>query len=290
MSNRRSPLLALAEEAAFRYHAEHSAVFGSVPVRVSALLKRLGIEVRVDHKLGDDAIVERFTGSSGRFVVRVRKDLSANRGRFVLAHELGHVFLLTEHPKLVERWNLRTRERFANAFARELLLPSHLRSSLRSQFRAVSTAIEFVRAADRWGIHPGSALRFVASHGDWTVDDQRVILAISHTPNRFTGREPRLRVVAAAFDRTRFFVATNQSFRRLCPDETWLSSLGPGGQVTHESLHIELPTRVERQNQKYKGVTYVCVGTAVSLSNHRGTNRPTYLVILEPGDPVPITS
>lgn len=275
-------LFRVAEQQAARLHAEHATVFGQVPVRVSLLLKGLGIGVHVEPDLKEDGLVERFLGPRTRFAIRIRNDLSPNRGRYVLAHELGHVLLLTQLTKLADRWNLQTREKFANVFARELLIPTHLRMILRQRFLRVSHALDFLRLMDHWGIHPVAGIRFAASHYDWTQGHRRIILKIAHTPNRFTGKEPRLRVVAAAFDRDRFYVATNQSFQRISPDESWLALLPAGREIAYESIDFELSTRTSDPGARYRSVKYSCRVTALRLTSHRGTSRGSFLVVLEP--------
>jgi hypothetical protein len=277
----RSLLFQVAEEQASRHHAEHPAIFGRVPVRVSALLKRLGIAVRVESFLREDGLLERFEGPPTKFAVRIRKGLSHNRGRFVLAHELGHVLLLTEHKDLASRWNLRTREKFASAFARELLLPTALRPALRQQFQSAATVMEFLRLMDQWGIHPVSGIRFAAAHLDWTQDYPKILLKVDHSPNRFTGQDQRLRVVATCFDRDRFYVATNQSFQRISPDESWLSLLRAGSEIELPRITFKLSTRMHSGGLRYKVVDYDCPVTALRLSNSQSENG-SYLVLFEP--------
>lgn len=280
MTITRSLLFRLAEEQASRYHADYPAIFGRVPVRVSALLKQLGIAVRVDSTLYEDGLLERFSGSLTTFGVRIRPNLSHNRGRFVLAHELGHVLLLAQHEDLASRWNLPTREKFASAFARELLLPTPLRPSLQQQFRNASTAMEFLRLADQWGIHPVGGIRFAASHADWTQNYPRVLLKLDHVPNRFTGQDHRLRVVASCFDREMFYVATNQSFQRISPEEAWLSLLPAGSEIALPNVRFLLNTRMHSGGLRYKTVEYNCPTTALRLSTHG--DKGSYLVLLSP--------
>jgi hypothetical protein len=282
VNTKRNLLFTVAEEQASRHHAEHAAVFGQVPVRVSQLLKRVGIGIRIDPNLREDGVVERYHGPPTRFAIRIRGDLSPTRGRFVLAHELGHVLLLTQHEKLADRWDLRTREKFANVFARELLIPTSLRGELRQRFKQISSALELLRLTDQWGIHPVAGIRFAASHFDWTAGHPRIILKVAYTPNRFTGKEQRLRVVAAAFDRDRFYVATNQSFQRLSPDESWLALLPAGSESAQHNVTFRLATRTFTGAARYKTVEYACDVSALRLTSHRGTNTGSYLVVVEP--------
>ena len=283
MNTKRNLLFKVVEEQVSSYHAEHAAVFGQVPVRVSALLKRLGIGVRVDPDLRDDGLLERYQGLVTRFVIRIRNDLSHTHGRFVLAHELGHVVLQTQHQALADRWDLRTREKFANVFARELLIPTRLRETLRHEFKRVRGALELLRLTDQWGIHPVAGIRFAASHPDWTAGHPKILLKVAHAPNRFTGKEQRLRIVAAAFDRARFYVATNQSFQRLSPDESWLALLPAGSELAQDSVAFKLPTLMPSGGAaRYKTIEYGCQTTALRLTSQRGNNLGSYLVVLEP--------
>jgi hypothetical protein len=282
MNGKRNVLFELANEQAAHYHSEYPEIFGRVPVRVSALLKHLRIGVRVDPYLQDDGVVERFREDVTRFSIRIRADLSPNRGRFVLAHELGHVILLNEHEGLANRWDLRTREKFANVFARELLLPNPLRASLREEFRSVTTALAYLRLMDGWGIHPVAGIRFLANHSEWMENNPTLFLNVAYAANRFTGREERLRVIAAAFDRERFYIATNQSFQRISSDDSWLSILLPGDESFYSDIKLQLNTRMHQGNLRYQLVQYSARITALRLTSHRGTSRGSFLLAIEP--------
>lgn len=106
------------------------------PVPVEAIARRLGAEIRYSPFEGDiSGMVYR---DKDRTVIGVNSLHHANRQRFTIAHEIGHMLLHkgTEvHVDRTFRVNLRDdlssqavdREEIeANGFAAELLMPSHM--------------------------------------------------------------------------------------------------------------------------------------------------------------------
>jgi len=113
----------------------------STPVDLGALLKKLGISLKVSP-------LESMSGfayqKDGQKVIGVNQGDGDHRQRFTVAHELGHMLLHANSDVLFDRKNdfvyfrdgnsstgLHAREVEANAFAAELLMPSdHLRSRI----------------------------------------------------------------------------------------------------------------------------------------------------------------
>lgn len=92
------------------------------------LCRRLGIDI-VEAPINADAYLECENGSS--YIV-LKESLNENRKKFTIAHELGH-FCIPWHSELMFGCNIKEmdfkndyapREREANLFAAELLMPS----------------------------------------------------------------------------------------------------------------------------------------------------------------------
>ena len=114
------------------------------PTDLYAVADRLGVrEVRVGEMPQDG----RLEFSNGTFVVTLARHTNANRRRFTFAHELGHVLLADGDDEFVAHRGSVTAatdvERFCDAFAAELLVPTGWLIKFASRF---PPALESVRA------------------------------------------------------------------------------------------------------------------------------------------------
>lgn len=130
-----------------RFSNDAEALAGSVRAPTSRLVdpcqvaERLGVRVRPGRLSGG---VEGWTVSSKEVVLS--RSLRGNARRYVLAHELGHV--LVSRGELEFRCR-RSEECFADAFARELLVPAaaldeasmDARASLARRFQVASFVV-----------------------------------------------------------------------------------------------------------------------------------------------------
>jgi hypothetical protein len=206
-------------------------------VRVATLARRLGIAVTVRPDLGAPARWRRER-TAGRLdmqplwsdeppiadFIDIRPDLRESARRFALAHEIGHVILYREFGGWAPRLSAGEQEVFANAFAVELLVPRAARADLAERFRTAGGPIEFLRLADALGLSPRTLMRFAARHG-WMRGLDRVWLDIRCVPNRYTGRDRRLRVFDAVLDRERWFLPANRSVDGALGGDAWLLEL-----------------------------------------------------------------
>ena len=99
------------------------------PVNLYSLARRLNIEV---YKTGD--LPDRVSGAVNRlkdlkWVATINRRHTYGRRRFTLAHEIGHVVLKHRDvgfQTVKPRSKLTLRERQADVFAAELLMPKHI--------------------------------------------------------------------------------------------------------------------------------------------------------------------
>jgi IrrE N-terminal-like domain len=181
-------------------------------------------------------------------VVELRAGLRDSARRFALAHEIGHILLVREHPELAQNLEIELLERFANVFAAELLVPLSRRRELAAQVRAIETPAGLLRLADTVGVSPQLLLRFARSE-QWLRGTDRIWLDVRHVPNRFTERDRRLRVCDAAFDRGRWFLPTNRSVAGLLGSDRWLALAD--SRVIFTTVEIAVSRRIYDGRRRY---------------------------------------
>lgn len=111
----------IAEEAARAI--DRAFCLSAPPVDVISIARRLGVDSIEAAELVEDGRLEK-TASGTRILVR--KGISPERGRFTIAHELGHLLLHHPESELVARRHRigeDQEERFCEDFAAALLLP-----------------------------------------------------------------------------------------------------------------------------------------------------------------------
>jgi Zn-dependent peptidase ImmA (M78 family) len=221
----------------------HDRFFHDIPVNVSNLAEALGIVVRRDRRLGERARLEMIR-SHDRLsaVVTLQEKLPLPEARFALAHEIGHFLLLTDRPGEAAGMTVADREIFANTFAAELSIPRARRDELRACFRAARDPRGLIALTSQLGVAVSILLRFASETADWFKDLPFLWLRVKNVPNEYTGKDRRLRIVSAHYDRRRYYVPVNQSLFRVTAD-AWLANL-PIAEVVCEagSVNIFLST------------------------------------------------
>jgi hypothetical protein len=190
-------------------------------------------------------------------VIEVRCDLRDSTRRFAIAHEIAHVILHRRAGKQAHRVSLAWEERFANAFAAELLIPRSHRAEIVAEFRSAEEPLALLRLADSLGVSPRTLLRFAATDG-WLVGIDRVWLDVRSLLNRHTKRDKRLRVFDAVLDRQKWFIPRNRSVAGVLGSDDWLVSAGRRTRRTearvdisrraqnppHRFVHCSVPARL----------------------------------------------
>ncbi|HDR90943.1 MAG TPA: ImmA/IrrE family metallo-endopeptidase [candidate division Zixibacteria bacterium] len=123
-----------------------------IPVDMPALVEKLGIEFREEDLEGIDGIA--FKGEKSQLII-VNKNLSPERRRFVIAHELAHIVMPHATTYQIcgrEKGNARM-ESDADRFAAELIMPE---SAMRAQWERYRDNKEYrvEVLADRFGVSP----------------------------------------------------------------------------------------------------------------------------------------
>jgi IrrE N-terminal-like domain len=232
--------LALARREAREIQSRHPSIFQIMPVQVSELANALGFAVEKRTELQQRARLEILReGGTERATIALRDGLDRNVGRFAVAHEIGHAVLLRKYPNTAREWDIDRREVFASTFAAEILASSEARQQIANSFRSLSDPLTLLRLASQKGLSPGALLTIAAQEESWTQGLDKIWMRIKYAENAFTRADPKLRVVGAYYDRSRFYVATNQSIVRLVGSEEWLASL-PVGMIAEHSGSISI--------------------------------------------------
>ncbi len=187
-------------------------------------------------------------------VVELRPDMQGQARRYALAHELGHAVLDRRFDGRSTELPTDQQERFAKAFAGELLL-SGTGGELREGFRAAQDAPALLRLARSVGAPPGVVL-IRADRENWLADSDVLWLDIRTIANLKSGRDRRPRIYHCVRDRKRWFLPRNRSIRGILGDDSWLASTqatlavtgeldisrsrGRPSKLVHESVPAEL--------------------------------------------------
>lgn len=231
---------ALARSEAREIQSKHPSIFQGTPVPISDLALALGLRVEKRPELHQRARLELLEGpEGGTATIAVRASLERNVSRFAIAHEIGHALLLKKHPQAAREWVTSQREAFADVFAAEVLLPPKVRADAAVTFRTLADPLALLRFSSHLGLSLHALLELATRERAWFEGLDKIWLRVKYTENAFTRREPKLRIVSAHYDRSRLFIATNQSLARFAGDETWLSCLPPG-HVSQQSTTVRV--------------------------------------------------
>lgn len=238
----------LAREAVARVEAEQERHCIRRRVDVASLAKELAIRVQTKadlvprarwrrYRLADRSAALRLWDPDAMLidVIDVRADLRESARRFALAHEIGHV-VLHRGPNQVEL-SPAEHERFANAFATELLIPRAFRAEIASDFRRSAHPTELLRLTDALGVSPRTMLRFARAH-NWLEGLDHLWLDVRSLPNHYTKRDRRPRIFDAILDRDRWFVPRNRSVAGVLGSDDWLDATGRGVTATAARMDI----------------------------------------------------
>ena len=229
----------------------------NVPVHATRIAKALGFKInttstihraRLEYStIGDN---ESLFGDH-HFTISLNKNISPDIGRFAVAHEIGHAILLAHYPENAAKWNLELRELFADSFASELLIPKSQRPICIERFHGLKTPGELRELASTIGISTYSLLTFASKNHSWFKDNDAIWLRLKYITNKYTNRDPKLRIASAHFDKSRFYVPSNQGFSRFCATDKWLSGLMPGEESSCIVEYISLKSVLTNERVKY---------------------------------------
>jgi len=279
VSNSHATALARAE--ALSVHERWVSRIRGIPVSTIEVAGLLGIEVkRVSGAPEVGRLLYSNGWAGGHYTIIIRDDLPSNMERFVMAHEIGHAVLLKRHPNAADHWDLSQREAFATTFAQQVLVPPAMRDELIDDFRALDDPISLLDLADRFGLWPHTLLRFADQESRCMRNLPRIWVRAKHRANRYTGLEPKLRIVTAHYDREHYFIPPNQSLSSFCGGEAWLAVCETGktvafcGEVTMTERHSDSHPKFRRAKQPARL-------SATRLSASVVDRQPSFLILTD---------
>jgi hypothetical protein len=228
--------LALARQEAHRFQTTQTPSFQQVPSSVLALEEQADsvVERRSDQR---QSACEEIVQTKESAIARIGVHASPARkmSRYAAAHQLGHAILLNKYSNDVKRWDSGRREVFASAFAAELLTLPETRARTSAAFRTLADPLSLFKLASQMGLSPIALLTVATQERSWTEGLDKVWLRVSCIENVFTRRGLRWRIVSAYYDKSRFYIPTNQVLARFAGDDGWLDSLSVGAMVHHRA-------------------------------------------------------
>jgi hypothetical protein len=225
---------ALARQEAREIQRTHPTIFRVMPISVSDLAYALGFVVEKRTELQQRARLEILReGGAEKATIALKEGLDRNVGRFAVAHEIGHAVLLRKYPDTSREWDVGRKEVFASMFAAEILASPEARLRMAESFRSLSDPLTLLKLASQMGLSPRALLTIAGQEESWIRGLDKIWLRIKYVENAFTHTDPKLRIVSAHYDRSRFYVATNQSIARFAGTDQWLASLPVGAIAKH---------------------------------------------------------
>ena len=283
--------LFLARRLAFDLQVDYPGLFHRLPVRPTRVAKALGFRVVRRTNFHQRAQLELFKTEDNKTSVTIvlEEHLDPQVGRFAVAHEIGHALLIQSNPKVLRDWTVTRRERFANLFASEVLVPHSSRHEIEADFRETKSARDILKLAARIGLSVHALFTLADRHPQWWIGLNKILLRIKYVPNARTGFGTTFRIVSAHYDRGNFFVPLNQSMKSFCGNDDWLRCAQIGVEA-HRSATILLKRRRPfSETPRFVGTSEAARLSAVRLRT-KLNGRESYFVALVDFRPKPDVS
>lgn len=269
-------LATIAAQDAARVRARMPSMAVRAPVRAAGVARNLGVRLSGRRSLGHRAILNYGIGGSQASEIVVDETVGPDVRRWCIAHELGHIMLLTRRDGI--SLSVRQAERFADMFAAELLLPPESRQQARDALMALGNAYDLLSLSQSLGLSPSACLRAAYHTCPSLVVPSRMWLRAEYRTNKYTGLQRRLRIVSALFCRESMFIPVNQGVASLLGDDSWMGGLEPG-QANECECKVQLSVRrKEGSGPKFASELIPARASAVRVDSAVGS---AYFVLLQ---------
>lgn len=252
-------------------------LFGEKRLHIPSLLKHLGLRLH-------ERDIAQVRGLIEDDEITLRASPTHINNRLVILHEIGHAIFLRDFPSLAAQLNARHHEEFATHFAVNVLLPEHKRTAFSHVFRELSSPSELVRAAQTFGFPIAMFLQVASWDGDAFAGNNNVWLRVKLSVNRYTGRDPKLRIVAAHFDPARWYLPSNKGISGIIGDSDWLLEIAIGQERRRDGVPIKIQKLVNDRSRKY---TWVQSSATISVMALRPVAREQGAHLLVLATPAP---
>jgi hypothetical protein len=249
-------------------------LFGERRLYVPELLKRLKLTLTKDDRLGARGMIKDDE-------IKVRGGRWSLDRRLVILHEVGHAVLKRDYPELAQDLPHRQQELFAMHFAANMLLDEKRRVTLIERFRCITSPAELADTAQRFRFPLAIFLQLATWDGETIIGPDKIWLRVKHAANRYTHRDPKLRIISAHFDPAYWYVPANKGFEGLAGESRWLLEI-PIGVERHRSPVTFKLQKVAAKSARTKFQQVESVGrlSALSLRPVRGERGAHLLVML----------
>lgn len=249
-------------------------LFGDRQIRISRILERLGLQARIDKEIG-------FRGAQRGNEVLIRPGQTHFNSRFVILHEIGHAVLLRDFPSLASQLTDSEHEDFASQFAVDMLLPDEERQKFRNCFQRLESPVALVRAAQAFRFSIAMLLQ-VAVWDREALIGNNIWIRVKEASNHYTKRDPKLRVIRAYSDHTRWYVPPNKGFEGICGDVGWLYNIDIGHQSFKENIEIRIQGVFLDQKIRYRWSQVTANIWAMALRPTADQHGSYFIVLITP--------
>src|SRR4051812_34754090 len=159
-----------------------------------------------------------------------------------------------------------------------MLVSPEKREELRLRLATIKRPSELAGLASSLGVSIGTVFQMAAQE-EATAAPGTIWLQVREGANRFTKQDVKLRIIAAHYDRARWFVPTNKSVSGLFGDSSWMSRISMGAERKSDnvvfSVHKIIMHNAVRKYQleKLTGTVYAMV-----IRPFAGSTAPQYVL------------
>lgn len=253
--------------------------FSSVPIKPTKIARYLGIDVEVHSDIPFDGRYipggKTLEGTEAG-TIQVRRGISPDRGRYIVAHELGHALL----HRRGEAMSLSDEETFCIAFAHELLVPPVVRDEIKKLLRAARGIEDLIGISKKLGVYPGDLVNFAAHHSPWHGNELRAIIQIKPRAHTNKGSLVEWRVVASASNRNVLYVPKNKRLHSIAGYEGYRRLLSIRSRIFEIEINMLLPFR-RSVDARWRDTQLLLRVRGMRLKSERGTGQQILLFLTD---------